>query len=123
MGNILATLQGTRYMSYLGWLVIVAMTGWASGKIWGGKALGRVSDVLLGILGASLVRFISDLGVVHLESVYFLLFSVWGAAAPPAIVRLWLRRNRASNQNPELETPRSIETSQAFDEFPGLSPK
>jgi uncharacterized membrane protein YeaQ/YmgE (transglycosylase-associated protein family) len=51
----------------------------------GGQGLGRVADILLGIAGACLGRFIMEQVVVPLEFVYLLLFSTWGRAAPPAL--------------------------------------
>ena len=45
----------------------------------GGQGLGRVADILLGIAGACLGRFIMEQVVVPLEFVYLLLFSIWGA--------------------------------------------
>jgi uncharacterized membrane protein YeaQ/YmgE (transglycosylase-associated protein family) len=38
-----------------------------------------VADILLGIAGACLGRFIMEQVVVPLEFVYLLLFSIWGA--------------------------------------------
>lgn len=83
-------------MSYFIWLLVVGLSGWATGEIVGGEGFGRVADILLGISGAFLVRFITELGRFPLDYVNLLLFSVWGAAAPPATVRLLLRRRRHS---------------------------
>jgi uncharacterized membrane protein YeaQ/YmgE (transglycosylase-associated protein family) len=54
-----------------------------------------VADILLGISGAFLVRCITELLHFPLDYVNLLLVSVWGAAAPPVIVRLILRRRRS----------------------------
>lgn len=83
-------------MSYFIWLPVVGLSGWATGEIVGGEGLGRVADILLGISGAFLVRFITEVGRFPLDYVTLLLFSVWGAAAPPATVRLFLKHRRKS---------------------------
>ncbi len=75
------------------WLAVVGLAGWASGKIAGGKGFGRVADVLLGISGGFLVRFAMEQLVFPLEYVYLVLFSIWGAVASPAMVRLLVRRH------------------------------
>lgn len=83
-------------MSYFVWLLAVGLAGWASGEIVGGEGFGRVADILLGISGAFLVRFIMEQVGLSLEYVNLLLLSIWGAAAPPATVRLLLRRHSHS---------------------------
>jgi uncharacterized membrane protein YeaQ/YmgE (transglycosylase-associated protein family) len=84
-------------MSYFIWLLVVGLAGWISGTIVGGQGFGRVADVLLGISGACLVRFIMEQVVVPLEYVYLLLFSIWGAAAPPAMARLLMKHHSKSD--------------------------
>jgi uncharacterized membrane protein YeaQ/YmgE (transglycosylase-associated protein family) len=79
-------------MSYFVWLPIVAFAGWISGQIAGDRGYGRVADALLGICGGFLVRFVVEAMTASLEPVYLLLFSMWGAAAGPAIARFFLRR-------------------------------
>jgi uncharacterized membrane protein YeaQ/YmgE (transglycosylase-associated protein family) len=81
-------------MSYFIWLPTVGLAGWVSGEIAGGEGLGRIADVLLGVSGALLVRCLFEQTGFPLEDVYLLLFSIWGAAAPPAICR-WLMRRRS----------------------------
>lgn len=83
-------------MSYFIWLLAVGLAGWASGEIVGGEGFGRVTDILLGISGAFLVRFIMEQVGLSLGYVNLLLLSIWGAAAPPATVRLLLRRHSRS---------------------------
>jgi uncharacterized membrane protein YeaQ/YmgE (transglycosylase-associated protein family) len=87
-------------MPYAAWLIFVAITGWAAGEIAGGHDYGRLTDVLLGVCGAFLVRFVVESSGLRVHDVYLLLFSVWGAATVPALFRLslWrreLRRHRA----------------------------
>jgi uncharacterized membrane protein YeaQ/YmgE (transglycosylase-associated protein family) len=81
-------------MSHFVWLPTVGLAGWVSGEIAGGEGFGRIADVLLGLAGAFLVRFLFEQASFPLEDIYLLLFSIWGAAAPPAICR-WLLRRRS----------------------------
>ena len=89
-------------MPYAAWLAFVAITGWAAGEIIGGNDYGRLTDILLGISSALLVRFIVESAGIKLHDIYLLLFSIWGAAMVPIIFRLSLRhrenvkRNRAT---------------------------
>jgi len=82
-------------LPYAVWLLFVALAGWVAGEIVGGEEYGRVTDVLLGMVGAFLVRFAVEISRIPLNDVYLLLFSVWGAAVLPGTFRL-LRRDRAS---------------------------
>ena len=86
-------------MPYAAWLVFVAITGWAAGEIVGGNDYGRLTDVLLGISGALLVRFILESAGIVLHDIYLLLFSVWGAATVPVIFRLSLRHRETVKRN------------------------
>jgi uncharacterized membrane protein YeaQ/YmgE (transglycosylase-associated protein family) len=78
-------------MPYVAWLIFVAIAGWAAGEIAGGNDYGRLTDILLGLSGALLVRFIVESTKIQLHDIYLLLFSIWGAAMVPAIFRLSLR--------------------------------
>jgi uncharacterized membrane protein YeaQ/YmgE (transglycosylase-associated protein family) len=80
-------------MPYVAWLIFVAIAGWAAGEITGGNDYGRLTDVLLGLSGALLVRFVVETAGSQLHDIYLLLFSVWGAAMVPAIFR-WSIRHR-----------------------------
>jgi uncharacterized membrane protein YeaQ/YmgE (transglycosylase-associated protein family) len=91
-------------MSYFIWLLAVGLAGWASGEIVGGEGFGRVADILLGISGAFLVRFIMESVGIPLGYVNLLLLSIWGAAVPPATVRLLLRRHRHSKSASQRTT-------------------
>jgi len=86
-------------MFYFIWLFAAALAGWAAGKIAGDEGFGTGADILLGITGAFVVRWsLEDIGI-SLNVVYLLLFSIWGAAAFPALVRLGIRRhNRAKGR-------------------------
>ena len=95
-------------MSYFIWLTVAGLAGLASGKIVGGQGFGRVADILLGISGACLVRFIMEQVVVPLEYVYLLLFSISGAAAPPAMARLLLRHPNHSKSDSARPSARLI---------------
>jgi uncharacterized membrane protein YeaQ/YmgE (transglycosylase-associated protein family) len=90
-------------MSYLIWLAVVGFAGWASGEIAGGDGFGTVADVLLGVSGAFVVRFATEQTGTPVGSVYLLLFSIWGAAAPPAIARLLLKRHQSHSKQESRE--------------------
>jgi uncharacterized membrane protein YeaQ/YmgE (transglycosylase-associated protein family) len=72
-------------MSHLIWLILMAFCGWFIGESVGGKRLGAMADILLGITGAMTVRFFLDVLRVHVEGINALLFSAWGAAALPCL--------------------------------------
>jgi uncharacterized membrane protein YeaQ/YmgE (transglycosylase-associated protein family) len=91
-------------MSYFIWLLAVGLAGWASGEIVGGEGFGRVADILLGISGAFLIRFIMEQLDIPLGYVNLLLLSIWGAAAPPATVRLLVRRHSHSKSASQRTT-------------------
>jgi uncharacterized membrane protein YeaQ/YmgE (transglycosylase-associated protein family) len=93
-------------MSYFIWLPAVALAGWVSGQAAGSRAFGRVADVLLGISGGFAVRFVVEQAIGATEPVYLLLFSMWGAAAGPAMTRYLLRRRQKfSPKFDETATP------------------
>lgn len=82
-------------MFYSVWLLAAALAGWAAGKITGNDGFGTGADVLLGITGAFAVRWSLENVGISLANVYLLLFSIWAAAALPAVVRLGIwRRER-----------------------------
>jgi uncharacterized membrane protein YeaQ/YmgE (transglycosylase-associated protein family) len=91
-------------VSYFIWLLAVGLAGWASGEIVGGEGFGRVADILLGISGAFLIRFIMEQVGIPLGYVNLLLLSIWGAAAPPATVRLLVRRHSHSKSASQRTT-------------------
>src|ERR1039458_1293006 len=83
-------------MFYSIWLIAAALAGWAAGKIAGQDGFGTGADILLGITGAFVVRWsVENIGI-SLQDVYLLLFSIWGAAALPALVRFGIRRHNRS---------------------------
>ena len=82
------------------WLLLMALCGWASGQIVGSKAFGRVADGLLGITGAMFVSFLLEALRIDTNAVNLLLFSVWGAAALPAALRLMLKVTVRSGSPP-----------------------
>jgi uncharacterized membrane protein YeaQ/YmgE (transglycosylase-associated protein family) len=88
----------------------MALCGWVAGKGVGGKGLGAVADSLLGITGALTVRFFLDALRVTVPDTDALLFSVWGAATLPSLLRLLIRRRdrRVSARSPQ--TPRLVKT-------------
>jgi uncharacterized membrane protein YeaQ/YmgE (transglycosylase-associated protein family) len=90
-------------MFYSIWLLAAGLAGWASGKITGNNGFGTVADILLGITGAYVVRWFLENAGISLANVYLLLFSIWGAAAVPAVVRLGIRRHRRLKTRPRLQ--------------------
>lgn len=80
-------------MSYMMWLPFVVLAGWAAGEIAGEGGCGSVSDILLGLSGAFLVRFLFERLEISVADTYLLLFSIWGAALPPIASR-WIARRR-----------------------------
>ena len=72
-------------MFYSTWLLAAAVAGWAAGEITGTDGFGTGADLLLGITGAFVVRWSLENMGIFLANVYLLLFSIWEAAALPAI--------------------------------------
>jgi uncharacterized membrane protein YeaQ/YmgE (transglycosylase-associated protein family) len=83
-------------MFYSIWLLAAALAGWVGGKIAGDDGFGTLTDVLLGITGAFVVRWSLENIGISLHDVYLLLLSVWGAAALPAALRFGIRRHNRS---------------------------
>jgi uncharacterized membrane protein YeaQ/YmgE (transglycosylase-associated protein family) len=90
-------------MFYSTWLLAAAVAGWAAGKITGTDGFGTSADVLLGITGALLVRWSLENMDPPVANVYLLLFSIWAAAALPAIVRLGIRRHKRLKTRSRLQ--------------------
>ena len=90
-------------MFYSIWLLAAGLAGWASGKIVGNNGFGTVADILLRITGACVVRWFLENAGISLANVYLLLFSIWGAAAVPAVVRLGIRRHRRFKTRSRLQ--------------------
>ena len=90
-------------MFYSIWLIAAAFAGWVGGKIAGGGGMGKGADILLGITGAFMVRwFFENIGI-SVHDVYQLLFSISGAAAFPAVVRVGIRRRNRSKARSRLQ--------------------
>jgi uncharacterized membrane protein YeaQ/YmgE (transglycosylase-associated protein family) len=90
-------------MFYSTWLLAAALAGWAAGKITGNDGFGTGADLLLGITGAFVVRWSLENMDTPVANVYLLLFSIWGAAALPAIVRLGIRRHKLLKTRSRLQ--------------------
>jgi len=89
-------------MFYSIWLLAAALAGWAGGKIARDDGFGTGADILLGITGAFAVRWsVENIGI-SVKDVYLFLFSIWGAAALPAAVRLGIRRHNRSKTESSL---------------------
>ncbi len=90
-------------MFYSTWLLAAAVAGWATGKITGNNGFGTGADLLLGITGAFVVRWSLENMGISLANGYLLLFSIWGAAALPAVVRLAIRRHKRLKTRARLQ--------------------
>jgi uncharacterized membrane protein YeaQ/YmgE (transglycosylase-associated protein family) len=90
-------------MFYSIWLLAAALAGWAGGKIAGDDGFETGANILLGLTGAFVVRWsVENIGI-SLKDVYLLLFSICGAAAFPAAVRLGIRRHNRSKARSRLQ--------------------
>jgi uncharacterized membrane protein YeaQ/YmgE (transglycosylase-associated protein family) len=90
-------------MFYSIWLLAAALAGWAGGKITGDDGFGTGANILLGLMGAFAVRWSLENIGISLKDVYLLLFSILGAAAFPAAVRLGIRRHNRSKARSRLQ--------------------
>jgi uncharacterized membrane protein YeaQ/YmgE (transglycosylase-associated protein family) len=90
-------------MFYFMWILAAGLAGWAGGKIVEGDGFGKGADILLGITGAFVVRWLLENIGISLHDVYLLLFSIWGAAAMPAAVRLGIRRYHRSKDRSRVQ--------------------
>jgi uncharacterized membrane protein YeaQ/YmgE (transglycosylase-associated protein family) len=95
-------------MFYSIWLFVAALAGWAGGKFAGDGGFGTGADILLGITGAFVVRWFFETTGISLQNVYLLLFSVWGAAALPALMRLGIRRHNRAKARSRLQGARCV---------------
>jgi len=91
-------------MFYSIWLLAAALAGWAGGKIAVDGGFGTGADIFLGLTGAFVVRWSLENIGISLKDVYLLLFSIWGAAAFPAAVRLGIRRHNRSKARSRLRS-------------------
>jgi uncharacterized membrane protein YeaQ/YmgE (transglycosylase-associated protein family) len=85
------------------WLLAAGLAGWAAGEIAGGDGFGTAADILLGITGAFAVRWSLENSGISLQYVNLLLFSIWGAAAFPAAVRIVIKRYNRSKSRSRLQ--------------------
>jgi len=101
-------------MSQFIWLALMAMCGWFAGRVVGGRGVGGVADLLLGITGASAVRFFFDVLEPSLHHTEVLWFSVCGSAAFPMLVRILMKRHdtsvsvHASQNLPSVKTTAQV---------------
>jgi uncharacterized membrane protein YeaQ/YmgE (transglycosylase-associated protein family) len=86
------------------WLLAASLAGWVGGKIVGDDGFGTGADILLGLTGAFVVRWSLENIGISLKDVYLFLFSIWGAAAFPAAVRLGIRRHNRSKARSRLQS-------------------
>jgi uncharacterized membrane protein YeaQ/YmgE (transglycosylase-associated protein family) len=91
-------------MLYSIWLLAAVLAGWVGGKVAGDDGFGTLTDVLLGITGAFVVRWSLENIGISLHDVYLLLLSVWGAAALPVALRLGIRRRNRLKARSRLQS-------------------
>jgi uncharacterized membrane protein YeaQ/YmgE (transglycosylase-associated protein family) len=84
----------------VGWILLIAFSGWTAGEIVGAKRPGHIGDVMLGIIGGSSVVLSLDILGIHLQEVNLVLLSIWGAAALPCLMGILIRhRGRTALRN------------------------
>jgi uncharacterized membrane protein YeaQ/YmgE (transglycosylase-associated protein family) len=84
----------------MGWLLLMALSGWTAGEIVGAKRPGHIGDVMLGIVEGSFVVLSFDILGIHLQEVNLVLLSIWGAAALPCLIGILIRhRDRTALRN------------------------
>ena len=79
-------------MLRVGWILLIAFSGWTAGEIVDAKHPGRFADALLGISGGSTIFFLLDILGIHVQDVNLILFAVWGAAALPGFIGILMRQ-------------------------------
>jgi uncharacterized membrane protein YeaQ/YmgE (transglycosylase-associated protein family) len=77
-------------MGIITWIVVGLIAGWATGKIMKGSGYGFIVDILLGIAGAFVGKFIAGLlGFSPSSSIiYTILIAIAGAVILVFLVRL-----------------------------------
>ena len=70
-------------MFYSIWLCAVALAGWVGGKIAGDDGFGTGADILLGITGAFVVRWLLENIGVSLQNMHLRRFSIRRAVPLP----------------------------------------
>ena len=74
----------------IGWLLVGLIAGWLAGKVSRGRGFGCIANVLLGLVGAVLGRWIfSQLGIVRFGFIYSLAAATLGAVILVAVARLF----------------------------------
>jgi uncharacterized membrane protein YeaQ/YmgE (transglycosylase-associated protein family) len=77
-------------MSWLWWIIVGVIAGWATGKIMKGSGYGFILDTILGIVGAVIGgRIALALGISPVGGMlYTILIAIVGAVILVALVRL-----------------------------------
>ena len=77
-------------MSWLWWIIVGLIAGWATGKIMKGSGYGFILDTILGIVGAVIGgRIALALGISPVGGmIYTILIAIVGAVILVALVRL-----------------------------------
>ena len=89
------------------WLLSVSLAAWVAHEI-AEAEFSRGIDVILGVLSAALLRYVCLQLHPPPEPINVLLFSVWAAAASPALMRLFVlwRLKLALTRQKRFSTPR-----------------
>jgi len=89
-------------MSFLWWIIVGLIAGWATGKIMRGAGYGFFVDIIVGIVGAiiggAIMRaagFVGQGGMI-----YTILVAIGGAIVLTALIRLIFGRSRRTSTVP-----------------------
>ena len=76
----------------IGTIILGLIAGWLTGLLMRGSGYGIIADILIGLVGAVIGRWIfSALGIVALGAVGYLAMAVVGAVALVAVVHAFRR--------------------------------
>ena len=82
-------------MSFLWWIIVGLIAGWATGKIMKGSGYGPLMDIVLGIIGAVIGGWIvSSLGIGGGGLIWTIIVAIIGA-----VILVWLVRLITGNRS------------------------
>lgn len=82
-------------MSFLWWIIVGLIAGWATGKIMKGSGYGPLMDIVLGIVGAVIGGWIvSSLGIGGGGLIWTIIVAIIGA-----VILVWLVRLITGNRS------------------------
>ncbi|PSH03560.1 MAG: GlsB/YeaQ/YmgE family stress response membrane protein [Acidobacteria bacterium] len=88
-------------MSFVAWIIVGLIAGWATGKLMRGSGYGVIMDIVIGILGALIGGFIMrSLGFAGQGGmIYTILVAIGGA-----VLLTWIVRMITGNRGGKLPT-------------------